>query len=411
MRFILPEVIVTVGAFLGSVRDFTSRPDPGGYANLVYRGSGTLRTARNHLVTPLLNVDPSSFSLGFVSSKSTFVRVRPSTRVKTSRVASHAALNRVFPASISAYSTHPNITWLSKGESSGVIAFTVLPYDGPKGLTRYDDRRTLATYGYNGPRELTLYYRPTELMLYAAPINYVQFWVDPRHYQVVTYIYRPRFVTGTYLAKDYAHLDPTNFERWTVENPIDALLARERSYPLEIFFLVPSRHLTIGKFERRFEEKACWALSYLFALGALLALAVIAFEEYTKFQKALEQGQSGALANLSSSDGELLVLPRIMHQISNGQEPLDAATGSSWWKIEDNGTRKTGYSTSTSFLELPIITASKPTSTPPPISAHVPTPPEAPQDLRPSYGLPKALPARPSGPRFKTAAWRRCRVK
>ncbi|KAG8741291.1 hypothetical protein FRC11_014891, partial [Ceratobasidium sp. 423] len=406
MRFV-SRIVVSFAAFLNSARDFSSRPDPGGHTDLAHPRLGVLNIprVRGHSATSVLKAYTSEPAFRFAPSKCFLGCARRFAQIEYSRSFIHPTLDRVLPASTSTYSIS-NTTLLDDNSTESTI-LTVLPYDGPKDLAHYDGYRALITYGYNGPRELAIYYRPTTLVVYSGPINYVRFWVDPSYYELVAYIYRRRFVIGSHLAKEYSHLDPTSFERWAVENPIDILLATDRSYLLEVFGLTQPLRLTIGKLDRRFEEGASWVLAYLYSVGILLALGIMAAEEYTELRKAFGRDQSRERTNSSEGDHDLLALPAIVDQASSKE--LDAVTEGNWWKVDEEGARQTGYSTSTRFLELPVITTPEPISTPSPTSLDIPTLPESlPVPKAPSCAL-KVLPPRPSGPRFKTAAWRRCR--
>ncbi|KAG8728483.1 hypothetical protein FRC11_010955 [Ceratobasidium sp. 423] len=408
MHFV-SRIVISVGAFLASARDFSSRPDPGGYTNLVHPQLGTLNIPQvtGHSATPVHKTYPSRPAFRVAPSRNPFGCAQRFIKIESSRPFVHSTLDRVLPASTSTYSI-PNTTLLDDNSTESTI-LTVLPYDGSKDLAHYDGRRALITFGYHGSRELAVYYRPTALLVYTGPTNYVRFWVNPSHHELVAYVYRPRFVVGTYLAKEYSHLDPTNFGRWTVDNPIDMLLASDRSYLLEVFGLTSPLYITLGKFERRFEERGSWVLAYLYVVGILLALGITATEEYTEPRKALRRDHSAVLTTPSRGDCDSVALPGVMNQALS--EELDAVTEGNWWKIDKKGEMEAGYLTPTKFLELPVITTPEPAPTPSPTSPDVPTISEFPEDPKPFTRAVKVLPPRPSGPRFKTAAWRRCRVK
>ncbi|KAH7337472.1 hypothetical protein B0J17DRAFT_756393 [Rhizoctonia solani] len=369
----ISRFIVSVGALLGSTRDSSGRPSPDSYAKVVRWRPAALNPAgaKGHTITPVLKVNPSGLIAHITTSRRLFVRPRRPTPREKPRQIVQRAHNLAPSHSTSTFTTHPNPTRLGNDQSAKSTLFTVLPYDGP--------------------RELAIYYRPTSLVVYTGSINFVQFWVDPSHQKLIVYVHRPRFVVGACLAKQYGHLDPTDFERWVIDNPIDPLLSSQR----------PSLRTLI----------------YLYTLDLLFALVMMASEEFTELRKACKYNQSRVLAASLGGDHNLLILPEVTYQVSSQENELDAASEVNWWKAGGGEANTSEYLISTNLLELPVITTPEPTlpadasiPTPPLNSTDVPTAAKAIRDVAlPS--CPRKVPALPSGPRFKTAAWRRRRVK
>ncbi|CAE6432375.1 unnamed protein product [Rhizoctonia solani] len=405
--------VVSVGALFASARDFSSRSHPGDYASLTNWGPviSTAAWVRGHSATPALNVKPSALVSRFVSSRRRVKRPRlslPPERLFVKRPLALAA-----PSSVSTQFTHPNLTQPGNGSSDQSIVLTVLPYDGPKDLAYRDDRRALTVHGYTGSRELVnaVYWRSASLVIYTGSIDYVRLYVNPSHYELIAHIYRPRFVTGIYLANNHGHLDPTDFERWVVDNPVNALMHSDLPHLLQASFF-PPQYITIGRFERQLEERIAWILASFYALGFLFTLSTMLFEEYIELRKVL--GQSAALS--SDSNCDLFALPNVAYP-SPSKEFENMAKGN-WWKIGEEETRTSKYSTSITFPEFPVITTLDLT---PPTNAYAPIPPSTSTNIQTSVEVSlnpsapsltrKALPTRPGGPRFRTAAWRRCRTK
>ncbi|EUC61510.1 hypothetical protein RSOL_396380, partial [Rhizoctonia solani AG-3 Rhs1AP] len=121
----------------------------------------------------------------------------------------------------------------------------------------------------------------------------------------------------------------------------------------------------------------------------------------------------GTLAGSSDNQRDLLALPGVVYSAPGGVSEQKAE--GNWWKTGEQETRSSGYSAS-NFLELPVITkldltpANSYTSPSPSVFTNVQTSAEVPWDTSAPSHPRKSLPARPSGPRFKTAAWRRCRT-
>ncbi|CAE6448337.1 unnamed protein product [Rhizoctonia solani] len=381
------RLIVAVGALFATARDFSGPPDPGDYANLIRWNARTSTTTRmtGHSVAPIKVLPSGSVTRprGFSGQSRGFTRVYP----------------RLDPPS-PIPTPHSNTTRLDESSSQWPV-FTVLPYEGLKELAPYDDRRALVVYGHTGTQELVVYYRPTAIAIYSGLVNYVQFWVNPKYYDILAHVYRPRFVADAHLTRQYAHLDPTDFDQWAVDNPIDAMLVGERSCLRKVLGATPLEHQTIGHFERRPEESASRILAYFHSLGVLFALAIMVSEEYTELQRETGRNQPTGPVNPPGGESDWSILPGVVD--SSGEKQTEATAGNDWWKNAGEGSNDIEYSTSMGFLELPAIT------TPEPIP--LPVVVETSKSSNPPIRPPKALPPRPSGPRFKTAAWRRCRVK
>ncbi|KAH7337442.1 hypothetical protein B0J17DRAFT_629025 [Rhizoctonia solani] len=372
----ISRFIVSVGALLGSTRDSSGRPSSDSYAKVVRWRPAALNPAgaKGHTITPVLKVNPSGLIAHITPSRRLFVRPRRPTPREKSRQIVQRAHNLAPSHSTSTFTTHPNLTRLGNDQPAKSTLFTVLPYDGP--------------------RELAIYCRPTSLVVYTGPINYVRFWVDPSHYELVLYIYRPRFVIDACLAKQYGHLDPTNFERC-----------------LRVFGPTFPQYSTIGRFERRPEERAAWTLFHLCTLGFLFALVMMASEDIRNC------GRNAVPAASLGGDHNLLTLPGLVYQVSSQENESDAASEVNWWKADGGEANTSEYLISTNLLELPVITTPEPTL---PADASIPTPPLNSTDVLTAAkairdvalpSCPRKVPALPSGPRFKTAAWRRRRVK
>ncbi|CAE6399836.1 unnamed protein product [Rhizoctonia solani] len=383
--------VVTVGAFFATVCDFSNRPNSGDYASVSLRGSVMLTTAWiERSAVPALEVNPYGLLSRLALSRARVKRRRLSLPPERSFVKYPLTIdsNPSTPAS----SIYPNLTQSADGTAAQSLTLTVLPYNGSKDLAYYDDRRALIVHGYTGPRELAIYYRPASLAVYTALNNYVQFWVDPHHHELVTNAYRSRFVIGACLVKEYGHLDPIDFERWAVDNPINVFMDIQRPRLLQAFSLIAPQHPTVGKLQLLLEGRAAWAFAYFHILGFLLTLIAMALGEYIELRRAFRCEQSATLARSSGSDRDTVALTGLMDSSLNESEPAEC----SWWQTAEE-TRILDYSISPSLLEQIIVTASTTTE--------VLQDPNAPSRPR------KALSTRPSGPRFKTAAWRRCRIK
>ncbi|CUA69511.1 hypothetical protein RSOLAG22IIIB_14045 [Rhizoctonia solani] len=401
--------VVSVGAFFATVCDFSNRPNSGDYASVSLRGPVLLKTAWvESSAVPALEVNPYSLLSRLALSRARVKRRRLS--LPPERLFVKYPLTIDSSPSIPTSSTYPNLTQSANGMVFQSVTLTALPYNGSNDLAYYDDRRALIVHGYTGPRELAIYYRPSSLAVYTGLTDYVQFGVDPHHYELVTNAYRSRFVIGACLVKEYGHLDPIDFERWAVDNPTNVFLDIQRPRLLQAFSLTAPQHLTVGKLQLQPEERAAWAFAYFHILGFLFTLIAIALGEYIELRRAFRCEQSATLAPSSGSDRDMIALTALMDSPSSESEPAEC----SWWQTGEE-TRILDYSISPSPLEQIIITTSTTTGTLIPTSSttstNAPTSAEVLQDPNASSRPRKALSTRPSGPRFKTAAWRRCRIK
>ncbi|KAB5589070.1 Transmembrane protein [Ceratobasidium theobromae] len=150
---------------------------------------------------------------------------------------------------------------------------TALPYSGIKALAVYDTRRDLAVFDMvrpralavydRGPQELTVYYRPSALVVYAPPLDYTIVGPSPLPYRLAIHVYSRLFQFDARPFQAYAHWDYQALEHWI------AIIASEWPNPQE--------RLTIGEFRRRPEQRiACWLIVVL-ELGILFTISSMVF--------------------------------------------------------------------------------------------------------------------------------------
>ncbi|KAH7337420.1 hypothetical protein B0J17DRAFT_629010 [Rhizoctonia solani] len=409
---------MVAGAFMASVRE-TSRPDPGGLPNLVHasppRTLSTLAQIKVLQKAPTLKTEPSARVARLVRSKALAgwgrSSCRPSTPVN-SPVLSTPCRSTIQPSRLteSLYINHTTSI-----QSSEAVSFGPASYEGPKDLVVIDDRRALVVYGSHGPRALVVYSRPCSLSLYTGPINYIQFWVDTRNYELIASIYQPRFQAGSWLFKEYAHLNPASFEKrkyQTTEDPIDILLSGDRSILREMFDLVPSKYLTIGDFKRRPEEWTSRVLAHLYALGIVVSLVCMTVEEFSELQQALAESP----ASFIHSDSAILGHIETQIPLDEMAEETAPCTTDEWWNGGKKEIGKVDVVTThfDTFISHPITSLDSPTpiSVPTrPTQAPAPAPAPTPTPISSRAAKMMALAQRPSGPRFKSAAWKRCKTK
>lgn len=155
--------------------------------------------------------------------------------------------------------------------STALLAVTMPPYNGTTGLAvsdafctpilpNTDGTRALSLYS-TGPKVPAIYNRPRALLVHAPPIDYPRLgfnWIDPHPYQVLAYVYRPRFRRDGYLFVEYAHLDHRNFTRRAADDPMECIFANNHGL---------RKHSTIGKLQGQPEERSAWLLTSFHLVG------------------------------------------------------------------------------------------------------------------------------------------------
>ncbi|KAJ1301293.1 hypothetical protein OPQ81_003697 [Rhizoctonia solani] len=404
----MPRILVVAGAILASVRH-SSPPEPGSPTSHYFQGSHRALNALRvlaHPSPPASRLSPY-FSVSRLIRSKGRIRWRRSTTIPS--VSNHHAsypYSQLLPSTGLLYKNQTL-------EGPHSVLFGPTNYSGPKQLALIDERRALTLYRSDRSSALASHSRPSSLTLYTGPINYIQFWIDPRHYDIVVSLYRMRFVNSAPMFSQYTHLEPRDFDQCAYHpshHPLETMLAADRSILLEVFNLVPLKRLTIGVFDREPVERASRTLAHIYALGFIVSLLLVAHDEYLELQKVMGLNRSLDLVQVHEFNFDASYC--IHTQIKLGETRDAIVAEQKWWETDTEEQWDVQVDCTTTYVDKSIsdpMSSSTSTSTCDPATAPIPTKPsQVPGSSRQPFGNPSQ---RPSGPRFKSAAWKRCRVK
>ncbi|KAB5590600.1 hypothetical protein CTheo_5943 [Ceratobasidium theobromae] len=157
-----------------------------------------------------------------------------------------------------------NATRLQACINGSLPVHSALPYSGTKALGLCDDHSALALYGRGSQA----------VMVFSPPMNYIQLWVDPHNYQVVTHFYCPQFKCGA---------DPPQALGLATSAAVDLVEPEVTLNHLLIALSIkPQAHQTIGGFKCQLEESTIWIISLFHGLGIFAAIWTKALKLYKR---------------------------------------------------------------------------------------------------------------------------------